>query len=149
MTKAQARESSTDEVTRLRDCLDDLVSMMAAPAVWTGGQPTHAVSSALDALIGDTSELIAANERLTTELAERRRTEEVLRANELNFQLTVDSIPGMVHTMTATGGVEFVSRQNPGLPRQDARGVERLGGGRPSGRPRARHRSMDSLGRDG
>ena len=111
MTKDQARESSTDEVTRLRDCLDDLVSMMAAPALWTGGRPPHAVSSALDALIGHASELIAANERLTTELAERRRTEEVLRANELNFQLTVDSIPGMVHTMTATGGVEFVSRR--------------------------------------
>ena len=30
---------------------------------------------------------------------------------ELNFQLTVDSIPGMVHTMTATGQVEFVNRQ--------------------------------------
>jgi PAS domain-containing protein len=36
---------------------------------------------------------------------------QALRANELNFQLTVDSIPGMVHTMTATGGVEFVNHQ--------------------------------------
>jgi len=56
-------------------------------------------------------ELIAANERLTKELAERRATEQALRANELSFQLTVDSIPGMVHTMTATGGVEFVNHQ--------------------------------------
>jgi len=50
--------------------------------------------------------LTAANERLTKELAERRRAEDVLRANELSFQLTVDNIPGMVHTMTATGAVE-------------------------------------------
>ena len=55
--------------------------------------------------------LTAANERLTNELAERRRAEDVLRANELSFQLTVDNIPGMVHTMTATGAVEFVNQQ--------------------------------------
>ena len=58
-----------------------------------------------------TSELAATNERLKNEVAERRRTEDALRANELNFQLTVDSIPGMVHTMTATGAVEFVNHQ--------------------------------------
>jgi PAS domain-containing protein len=58
-----------------------------------------------------TRELAAANEDLKKEIAERRRTEQALRANELNFQLTVDSIPGMVHTMTATGGVEFVNHQ--------------------------------------
>src|SRR4029079_389095 len=56
-------------------------------------------------------ELDAANQELKKEIAERRRTEHALRANELSFQLTVDSIPGMVHTMTANGGVEFVNRQ--------------------------------------
>jgi PAS domain S-box-containing protein len=65
----------------------------------------------LDAIIDRTSELIVANERLTKELAERRATEAALRAKELSFALTVDSIPGMVHTMTATGGVEFVNHQ--------------------------------------
>ena len=58
-----------------------------------------------------TRELAAANDELKKEIAERRRTEQALRANELNFQLTVDSIPGMVHTMSATGGVEFVNHQ--------------------------------------
>src|SRR5262249_7206167 len=57
------------------------------------------------------NELTAANERLTKEVAELRQTERALRANELNFQLTVDSMPGMVHTMTAAGAVEFVNRQ--------------------------------------
>jgi PAS domain S-box-containing protein len=57
------------------------------------------------------AELAAANERLTNENAELRETEQALRANELNFQLTVDSMPGMVHTMTAAGAVEFVNRQ--------------------------------------
>jgi PAS domain S-box-containing protein len=57
------------------------------------------------------NELTAANERLTNEVAELRRSEQLLRANELNFQLTVDSMPGMVHTMTAAGAVEFVNHQ--------------------------------------
>jgi PAS domain S-box-containing protein len=48
---------------------------------------------------------------LKKEVAELRRTEQALRANELNFQLTVDSMPGMVHTITATGAVEFVNHQ--------------------------------------
>jgi PAS domain S-box-containing protein len=58
-----------------------------------------------------TTELAAANDELKKEIAERQRSEHALRANELNFQLTVDSIPGMVHTMTAAGGVEFVNHQ--------------------------------------
>src|SRR5262245_42521501 len=57
------------------------------------------------------NELTAANGRLQKEVAELRQTEQALRANELNFQLTVDSMPGMVHTMTAAGAVEFVNRQ--------------------------------------
>ena len=45
-------ESAADEVTRLRDCLNDLVSIMVLPAVWTGGERPHAVSNLLDALLG-------------------------------------------------------------------------------------------------
>ena len=112
MTKDVAPvESPADETTRLRECVSDLASIMAVPALWAGGQPPHAVSGSLTALLARTSDLIAANDRLTEELAERRQTEETLRASELNFQLTVDSIPGMVHTMTATGDVEFVNHQ--------------------------------------
>src|SRR5215831_11209601 len=37
-------------------------------------------------------------------------TDPVLESS-INFQLTVDSMPGMVHTMTPTGAVEFVNRQ--------------------------------------
>jgi PAS domain S-box-containing protein len=48
---------------------------------------------------------------LLTDIDARRRAEDALRASELNFQLTVDTIPGMVHTMTATGDIEFVNHQ--------------------------------------
>ena len=88
-------ESPADEVTRLRDALNELRGIMARPALWTGGEPPGIVLTSLDALFG-----------IANELGER-----MARANELNFQLTVDTIPGMVHTMTATGGVEFVNRQ--------------------------------------
>jgi PAS domain S-box-containing protein len=103
--------SSTEDATRLRDSVADLADVIAQPALWTDGKPPDAVRRVLEAMSGRTSDLIAANERLTKELAEHRATAEALRANELSFQLTVDSIPGMVHTMTAAGGVEFVNHQ--------------------------------------
>ena len=112
MTKHVAPlESPAGEITRLRECMSDLLGVMAVPALWVAGRQPDVVSRALEALRDRTSELIAANERLANELAECRQAEETLRANELNFRLTVDNIPGMVHTMTAAGGVEFVNHQ--------------------------------------
>jgi PAS domain S-box-containing protein len=102
---------SGDEPTQVRAGLDTLAGMMNVTTLPAGGQLPDDVSSALDALVARAGELIAANERLAQELAEQRRTEEALRAKELSFQLTVDHIPGMVHTMTATGAVEFVNHQ--------------------------------------
>ena len=45
-------EYSAEEVTRLRDCLNDVVSITALPAQWTGGEPAQVVSTLLDALLG-------------------------------------------------------------------------------------------------
>ena len=42
---------------------------------------------------------------------ELRRTKEDLAASEASFRLIVDSIPGLVHTTTAEGKLEFVNRQ--------------------------------------
>jgi GAF domain-containing protein len=47
-----AREYSADEVTRLHDCVNDLVSIMALPVLSTGGEPAKIVSTLLDALLG-------------------------------------------------------------------------------------------------
>jgi C4-dicarboxylate-specific signal transduction histidine kinase len=44
-------EFATDEILRLRDCLNGLVSIMALPALWTGAEPAQIVSTLLDALI--------------------------------------------------------------------------------------------------
>jgi PAS domain S-box-containing protein len=46
------RESSTAEVARLRDFLNDLVTIMALPDLWTRGDPNHIVGTLVDALLG-------------------------------------------------------------------------------------------------
>jgi PAS domain S-box-containing protein len=51
MSKAGAPESPTEEVTRLRGCLDDVVGLMALPAVSTGGEPSQMLTTLLDALL--------------------------------------------------------------------------------------------------
>ena len=41
-----------DEVARLRGCLNDLISVMALPALWTGLEPREIVGPLVDALLG-------------------------------------------------------------------------------------------------
>ena len=70
-----------------------------------------------------TTELAAANEVLTKEVAERRRAEEALAASEHNLRLIVDSIPGLVSLLTPAGDVELV---NPQLVEYCGRTLEEL-----------------------
>jgi PAS domain S-box-containing protein len=44
-------ESPLEDVTRLRLCLNDLVSIMALPALWAGGEPSRVVSTLIDSLL--------------------------------------------------------------------------------------------------
>jgi formate hydrogenlyase transcriptional activator len=48
---------------------------------------------------------------VATDIEDLKRAEERLRERELNLRLVVDSIPGLVNTMTAEGENEFVSQQ--------------------------------------
>jgi formate hydrogenlyase transcriptional activator len=49
---------------------------------------------------------------MLTDVDDRKRAEEALRASELNFRVIINSIPGLVHTLTAAGELEFVNQQN-------------------------------------
>ena len=102
-----ALESPPEEVTRLRDSLNDLRTIMAFPALWMGGEPPPIVSTSLDALLGIANELEERLAQRTRELAiayERRDSEH-------NSRLLLDSIPGLVALLTAAGEVQFVNRQ--------------------------------------
>jgi PAS domain S-box-containing protein len=45
-------EPAADEAARLRGCLNDLVSIMALPALWAGSEPPHILGTLMDALVG-------------------------------------------------------------------------------------------------
>jgi PAS domain S-box-containing protein len=44
-------ESSAEEIRQLRRCINDLVSVLALPATWTGGAPSQILGNSLDALV--------------------------------------------------------------------------------------------------
>src|ERR1700722_5572795 len=46
------QEHTSGEVRRLERCLNDLVSVLALPAMWSGSQPSQIVHTLLDALLG-------------------------------------------------------------------------------------------------
>src|SRR5579862_7065741 len=69
------------------------------------------VAGDLDRRVAErTAELAAVNDELRKEIAERHRAEQALLENELNSQLILHSIPGLVCTMSPAGEVD---RFNP------------------------------------
>jgi len=45
-------QHSAEEIKRLQRCINDLVSILALPAIWSGGEPSQIVDTLLDALMG-------------------------------------------------------------------------------------------------
>jgi PAS domain S-box-containing protein len=46
------RETPEEQIKRLQRCINDLVSVLALPAMWSGSEPTQIVDRLLDALLG-------------------------------------------------------------------------------------------------
>src|SRR5580700_6208756 len=44
-------EHASGEVKNLQRCINDLISLLALPAIWSGGDPTQVLQSLLDALM--------------------------------------------------------------------------------------------------
>ena len=101
-------ESPAEEVTRLRDALNDLRGIIALPSLWMGGEPPRIVNTSLDALLGIADDL---EERVAQRTHELVIATEALGESERNSRLVVDSIPGLVALLTAAGEVEFANRQ--------------------------------------
>ena len=113
-----APDSVAAEVARLRRCLDELLGSLAGPALWATGAPPHTVNTLLDALPAlldqvaeQTSALAATNRQLQDEVAGRRWVEGDPREREREGHLIVETIPGLVASLTAAGEVEFVNKQ--------------------------------------
>ena len=43
-------EHAANEIKRLKACINNLISVQALPAIWSGGQPPQTVSALLDML---------------------------------------------------------------------------------------------------
>jgi PAS domain S-box-containing protein len=100
-------ESPAEEVTRLRESLNDLRGIMALRALWAGGEPPRIISNSLDALLAIADEL---EERVAQRTRELTIANEALRESERKSRLIVDSIPGFVVAFTPGGELEFVNR---------------------------------------
>src|ERR1700691_6156012 len=46
----QARDPA-EEIKRLQRCVNDLISVLALPAIWSGGEPSQIVHTLIDALL--------------------------------------------------------------------------------------------------
>jgi PAS domain S-box-containing protein len=97
---------------------EKLVLDIAANQAAIGLQEAHRlveqkrVANQLEQRVSQRSaELAAVNSNLNKEIIERRRAEEGLHAIEVNFRHVVDSIPGLVCTMSPTGEIELLNRQ--------------------------------------
>ena len=44
-------KASAEEISRLQRCINDLVSLLALPAVWSGSEPSRIFEILLDALL--------------------------------------------------------------------------------------------------
>src|SRR5918996_1746379 len=44
-------EHTADEIKRLQACINDLISLLALPAIWGGREPSQIVSTLLDVLL--------------------------------------------------------------------------------------------------
>jgi len=73
------------------------------------------------------------------DIDDRKRAEEALRASELSWREIVDSIPGLVATLNASGEVEFINRQILeyfGKPGTELKNWARIGAIHPDDLPR-------------
>jgi len=49
---AVSTQDSADEIKHLQRCINDLVSILALPAIWSGGEPSQIIRTLVDSLVG-------------------------------------------------------------------------------------------------
>ena len=111
-------DSPAEAIARLRSGLNELVNVMALPHLWRSGEPPQIVSTWLSELPGivdrigqQTNALVAANQAIQSDVAARKQSEDALRERERQSHLILDTIPGLVALLSASGDVEVVNQQ--------------------------------------
>jgi PAS domain S-box-containing protein len=100
------QESSADEVTRLRTCVNDLAGLVASPALWPDREALPTVSRLLESLHGIVTEI---DHRLSQYARELASANDARRESARDARLVVDSLPAGAAIMTPDGEVEFVN----------------------------------------
>ena len=80
---------------------------------------------------------------------ERKRAEDALRSSEQSLRLTLDTIDGLVTTVSPSGGTRICQSALPGVHRQHDRGVEDKPQHFAPRRPRACYGAVDSRAPNG
>ena len=99
-------QSPAGDISRLRDAVNELRSVMCGPGLWKGGEPPRVVSASIDALCGIADELDESVARCSHEL---ERVTNALHESERESRLIIESIPGLVSTSTPSGAVDVVT----------------------------------------
>jgi PAS domain S-box-containing protein len=102
------QQSSADEITRLRTCVNDLAGLAASPGLWTDREAPPTVRRLLDAL----SEIVVdVDNRLSQYARDLATANDALRESARNAELVMDSIPAGAAIMAPNGEVEFVNHR--------------------------------------
>jgi PAS domain S-box-containing protein len=124
--------ASAEEISRLQRCINNVVSLLALPTAWSGGEPSRILESLFDALLPmlpleficdrlqDTVSNIPvavlrerASDQLARELAERTEglaATNALPSNERNLRLILNTIPAHIYVLNTEGCVQQVNQ---------------------------------------
>jgi len=107
--RADIKERQAQELFNTRLPVDSIPAMIDTMTATGDGSYRWLTTRGLP--VFDRTGSIVPSYNLMMDIDERKRAEEALRVSELNFRMIVESIPGMVLTMTAGGELEFANRQ--------------------------------------
>ena len=102
------QESSAGEVTRLRECVNDLAGLVASPGLWTDREAPPTVSRLLDAL---REIVVDIDDRISQYARDLASANDARRESARNAEVVMDNIPAGAAIMAPNGEVEFVNHR--------------------------------------
>jgi PAS domain S-box-containing protein len=111
-------ESAVEEITQLRNRLNELLRVLAYPDVWASGAPPPRVAQLVDGLpemleriAPPADALNALIHELRPDASESARPADVLQEDERLSRIVMNSIPGLFALLKVNGEVDYVNRE--------------------------------------